>query len=52
MLNTIVLSVVVKLLTEKFLVAALLHVAEHLASKTTNKLDDKLVGEVRKALEE
>ena len=51
-MKSIILSVVVKLLTEKFLTEAFVHVAEHLAAKTKNKLDDKLVASIKKALEE
>lgn len=39
-----------KLLTQKFLTAVFLHIAEYLASKTDNKLDDKLVAEIKKSL--
>ena len=52
MMKSVFLGVAVRLLTEKFLVAVLLHIAEHLALKSSNKLDDKLVAELKKALEE
>ena len=52
MIGKILLSVGVKLLTEKFLVAMTIHVAEFLATKSTNKLDDQLVAEIKKALGE
>lgn len=52
MITKILLSVGVKLLTEKFLVAALIHIAEYLAKKTSNNLDDKIIAEVKLALGE
>lgn len=39
-----------KLLTEKVLIAVFLHIAEHLASKSENDLDDVLVEELKEAL--
>lgn len=48
---SIILKVLLtKLLTQKFLTATFLHIAEYLASKTDNKLDDKLIIELKKAL--
>ena len=40
-----------KLLTEKFLVKFLLHIAEHFAKKSDNKLDDKLIADIKEALD-
>ena len=51
-MTKILLGIGVKLLTEKFLVAATIHIAEFLAKKSTNTLDDKLVADIKKALEE
>ena len=45
-------TLLTKLVTEKVLIAVFLHVAESLAKKSTNTLDDKLVEEVKKALNE
>lgn len=50
MLVKLVLSLGVKLLTQKFLVSAFIHIAEYLVKKTDNDLDDKLVAEIKKAL--
>jgi len=52
LLTKILLSAGVKLLTEKFLVAALLHIAEYMAKKTSNNLDDKIIAGVKTALGE
>lgn len=49
-LAKIALTVGVKLLTDKFLISVVLHVAEYLSKKTTNDLDDKIVAEIREAL--
>lgn len=45
-------QILLKLMAEAFLKAILLDVAEHMAAKSDNKLDDKLVAELRKALDE
>ena len=52
LVTKILLATGMKLLTERFLIAALIKIAEHLASKTTNTLDDELVIELKKALEQ
>jgi hypothetical protein len=36
--------------TEKLLKAIILHLGDYLVTKSSNKLDDKLWGEVKKAL--
>lgn len=41
---------ITRLLTEKFLTAVFMHIAKHLAAKTTNTLDDEIVAELEKAL--
>ncbi|RBO82617.1 hypothetical protein DFP76_10582 [Marinomonas aquiplantarum] len=55
-MTTILLAIfktmLTKLVTEKVLIAVFLHVAEFLTKKSTNTLDDKLVDEVKKALNE
>jgi|TARA_B100000214_G_C23966114_1_gene627800 hypothetical protein len=40
-----------KLGTEKVLKAIVLHLGEHLVAKSSNKLDDKLFAEIKKALD-
>ncbi|WP_197478898.1 hypothetical protein [Marinomonas atlantica] len=44
--------IVTKAFTEKVLTKLVIYIAEHLAAKSTNKLDDKIVGELKAALEE
>ena len=39
-----------KLATEKLLKAIVLHLGQHLVTKSSNKLDDKLFAEIKKAL--
>ena len=39
-----------KLGTEKLLKAIVLHLGQHLVTKSSNKLDDKLFAEIKKAL--
>ena len=39
-----------KLGTEKLLRAIVLHLGQHLVTKSSNKLDDKLFAEIKKAL--
>ncbi|MCW4629640.1 MULTISPECIES: hypothetical protein [Marinomonas] len=55
-MSTILLAILktllTKLVTEKVLIAVFLHVAEFLTKKSSNTLDDKLVEEVKKALNE
>ena len=51
-LLAILKTVLTKLVTEKVLIAVFLHVAEFLTKKSSNTLDDKLVEEVKKALNE
>lgn len=41
-----------KALTQKVMTALFIYIAEHLASKSDNKLDDKLVKELKDALDE
>ena len=36
--------------TEKLLKAIILHLGDYLVAKSSNKLDDKLLGKVKKAL--
>ncbi|WP_018694424.1 hypothetical protein [Algicola sagamiensis] len=47
---TPILKMTTRFLTERFLKKALMIIAKELAKKTTNKLDDKLVDELDKAL--
>ena len=42
--------VLTKLVTEKVMIGVFLHVADYLVQKTENTLDDKLVNEVKTAL--
>jgi hypothetical protein len=55
-MSTIVMAVLktllTKLVTEKVLIAVFLHVAEFLTKKSSNTLDDKLIVEIKKALNE
>lgn len=51
-MKAVVINVLMRLLTEKFLIAMTIHIAAYLASKSTNKLDDQLVAEIKKALGE
>lgn len=41
----------VKLITQKFISNVFIHIAEHLATKSDNKIDDKIVKEIKDALE-
>tara|TARA_Y100001968_G_scaffold102797_1_gene92779 strand:+ start:16403 stop:16570 length:168 start_codon:yes stop_codon:yes gene_type:complete len=45
-------TVAIKLVSEKVLIALTLHIVKYLAKKSTNTLDDKLVEEVEKALQQ
>jgi hypothetical protein len=51
-LLAILKTLLTKLVTEKVLIAVFLHVAESLTKKSTNTLDDKLMVEIKKALNE
>ncbi len=51
-LLAILQTMLTKLVTEKVLIAVFIHIAESLTKKSTNTLDDKLVAEVKKALNE
>ena len=44
--------IVTKVLTQKVLTALFIYIAEHLASQSDNKLDDKIVEELKAALNE
>ena len=44
--------IITKAFTEKVLTKVVIYIAEHLAAKSTNKLDDKIVGELKAALKE
>jgi len=46
----ILLTILTKLGTYKFIVRVFLHVAEYLAKRTENKLDDKIIEELKEAL--
>jgi len=48
---TILKTLLTKLFTEKVLISVFLHVAEYLAAKSENQLDDKLVVEIKAALD-
>jgi len=50
MIGKLLSTVAIKLVTEKFLVRVTLALAEHFAEKSENKLDDKIVKELRDAL--
>ena len=43
-------AILAKLGTEKLLKAIVLHLGQHLVTKSSNKLDDKLFAEIKKAL--
>ena len=49
--SSILKTLLTKLVTEKVLIAVFLHVADYLATKSANTLDDKLVVELKAALE-
>ncbi|WP_018694356.1 hypothetical protein [Algicola sagamiensis] len=51
-MNAMLKIIISKLFTEKFLVRVSLLILKHLAKKTTNQLDDQMVGELDKALVE
>ncbi|MEP7731415.1 hypothetical protein [Marinomonas primoryensis] len=51
-LLSILKTLLTKLVTEKVLIAVFLHVAEFLTKKSSNTLDDKLIVEIKKALNE
>jgi hypothetical protein len=40
------------MVTQKVLTKLFIYIGEHLASKTDNKLDDKIIGELKTALNE
>lgn len=50
MIGKILLTMATRLVTEKFLTAFLIHIAEHLAKKTSNELDDKIISDIKSAL--
>lgn len=43
-------NLLIKLLTQKFVINTSVHILEWAATKTDNKLDDKIVNEVKGAL--
>ena len=49
-MSAILKLLLTKLLSEKVLIAIVIKVCEYLASKSSNKLDDVLVKELKKAL--
>lgn len=49
-MTSILKAVALKLLTEKFIIRCTLALAEHLADKSENTLDDKIVKELKDAL--
>ena len=49
-MSVILKLLITKLVTEKVMIAVTLHVLEYLAAKSSNKLDDKLVAELKDAL--
>ena len=50
-MNVIIIKVLTTLGTEKLIKAILTHLGDWLVSKSSNKLDDKLWAEVKKALD-
>jgi hypothetical protein len=50
-MNVIISKVLTSLGTEKLIKAILMHLGDWLVAKSSNKLDDKLWGEVKKALD-
>jgi hypothetical protein len=50
MLAKILSSVAIKLMTEKVIIKVTLTLAEWLAKRTTNTLDDELIKQVKEAL--
>ena len=49
-MNVVISKVLTSLGTEKLIKAILMHLGDWLVAKSSNKLDDKLWGEVKKAL--
>lgn len=50
-MNVVISKVLTSLGTEKLIKAILIHLGDWLVAKSSNKLDDKLWGEVKKALD-
>ena len=50
MFAKILSTIAIKLLTERVIINVTVYVAEYLAQKSTNKLDDKIVAEIKEAL--
>ncbi len=50
-LAKLAISLFMKLLTEQFFSRAFVHAGEALADKTSNNLDDKIMRDIRKALD-
>jgi hypothetical protein len=50
-MNVIISKVLTSLGTEKLIKAILMHLGDWLVAKSSNKLDDKLWSEVKKALD-
>tara|TARA_A100001201_G_C3927509_1_gene152569 strand:- start:56 stop:214 length:159 start_codon:yes stop_codon:yes gene_type:complete len=50
-MNVVISKVLTSLGTEKLIKAILMHLGDWLVAKSSNKLDDKLWGEVKKALD-
>lgn len=50
-LKEIGLAIISTLLTEKFLISLFIYVAEKLAAKTENKIDDAIVAKIKEALQ-
>ena len=44
--------IVAKAFSQKVLTKLFIYIAEHLAAKSDNKLDDKIIAELKQALEE
>lgn len=50
-MNVVISKMLTSLGTEKLIKAILIHLGDWLVAKSSNKLDDKLWGEVKKALD-
>jgi hypothetical protein len=50
-MTTLFSFLLTRFLTEKFLGAIFIHIAEYLVTKTSNELDDKIVAEIKKAMQ-
>jgi|TARA_R110000744_G_scaffold31727_1_gene74557 hypothetical protein len=51
-LASLVKTLLTKLFAEKVLLAVLLHIAEYLAARSGNDIDDRIVSEIKKALKD